>query len=50
MTILKAFWLAGILMLAACTEQTVYPLSGEDACEGDPVQTLEAADCTPGAV
>lgn len=39
------------LMLAACTEDGTYPISGQECHEDDPVLDLDAADCTiPGSV
>lgn len=32
-------------VLAACTEEGKYPLSGEDCAAGDPVQEMTSADC-----
>ncbi|MBD3677664.1 MAG: hypothetical protein HUJ27_04590 [Rhodobacteraceae bacterium] len=43
----KAFTalLAALTVLASCAT-TEYPLSGEECGPSDPVQTLDAGDCT----
>lgn len=50
MTLFKTLiLLAAAFVLLACTPPGHYPVSGEECAEGDPVQDLEAADCTvPG--
>lgn len=46
--IISVFGIAMVFFLAACEEEK-YPVSGEDCGPADPVQELEAADCTiPG--
>ncbi len=37
------------VFLAACERDGTYPLTGEECGPNDPVQTLDASDCTvPG--
>ncbi len=35
--------------LAACAEQTQYPVSGEECAAGDPVQEIDTTFCPPSA-
>ena len=41
------FSLCLMLGLMGCEQQDTYPISGEDCGPEDPVQTLDASDCTP---
>lgn len=34
-----------LLILAGCSEEGYYPVSGEECGPSDPVQTLDASDC-----
>ena len=36
-----------ILGLMGCEKEGTYPITGEECGPNDPVQTLDAADCTP---
>ncbi|WP_165689332.1 hypothetical protein [Yoonia rosea] len=42
---MKLLPLLMILLLANCTQEGTYPLSGEECGPDDPVLTLDAADC-----
>ncbi len=37
--------LIALIFLASCAAQDRYPVSGEECEPGDPVLTLDAADC-----
>ena len=40
-----------VLLVAACTEDGTYPVTGKECSEDDPVLELDAADCTiPGSI
>ena len=43
---MKCIPIIAILFLASCAAEGRYPLSGEECSPGDPVLTLDAADCT----
>jgi hypothetical protein len=46
-------WIIAVIAafsLQACTEEGVYPVTGEECSEDDPVLDMDAADCTiPGS-
>ncbi|MFA8444202.1 hypothetical protein [Yoonia sp.] len=43
---MKFIPLIAIVFLASCAAEGRYPVSGEECAPGDPVSTLDAADCT----
>jgi hypothetical protein len=44
--LLRIFFLTLTLAVLGCAKPGHYPISGEDCGPNDPVQTLDAADCT----